>query len=151
MDIETYLKSYRVLKRELERLQRETMREAKILLDCGNPSQFTHLAQNFQGTPSTRQPIKGVAECIDAVLDRAHTLAAKTQLVTDKLTEIDTAIINAGLSDCEWRYVLLRYIDGHEHQKIAIIMSYSRRGVDDIRARALQKIERTCPNVHKPC
>jgi DNA-directed RNA polymerase specialized sigma24 family protein len=136
---EAQLKHYRVLQKELERLNKCLKKLYEDAIgQSSKPSDSITAQYGDEPRPGNKQPVLSFFDTISRVEGRAQDINEQLDRVEAQLKKYDGILLS--LTEEERDYVYYRYFEGLEHQQVAIVMNYSESGVDRIRARALRKL-----------
>lgn len=128
-EVKTWLRSYRYLKSEVERLEEE-LAEWR--------SKAEKMTRELSGMPSGSGGGDKVPACVEKIWELERELSAKLAGMVEQRKEIERAI--EALPDKQKQLMRYRYIDGMKWEKVAVEMNMEYRWVLRIHGRALQEI-----------
>lgn len=127
--VKTWLRSYRYLKSEVERLEEE-LAEWR--------SKAEKMTRELSGMPSGSGGGDKVPACVEKIWELERKLSAKLSDMVEQRQAIERAI--EALTDKQKQLMHYRYIDGMKWEKVAVEMNMEYRWVLRIHGRALQEI-----------
>lgn len=128
-EVKTWLRSYRYLKSEAERLEEE-LAEWR--------SKAEKMTRELSGMPSGSGGGDKVPACVEKIWELERKLSAKLSDMVEQRQAIERAI--EALPDKQKQLMHYRYIDGMKWEKVAVEMNMEYRWVLRIHGRALQEI-----------
>lgn len=128
-EVKTWLRSYRYLKSEAERLEEE-LAEWR--------SKAEKMTRELSGMPSRSGGGDKVPACVEKIWELERKLSAKLSDMVEQRQAIERAI--EALPDKQKQLMRYRYIDGMKWEKVAAEMNMEYRWVLRIHGRALQEI-----------
>lgn len=128
-EVKTWLRSYRYLKSEVERLEEE-LAEWR--------SKAEKMTRELSGMPSGSGGGDKVPACVEKIWELERKLSAKLSDAVEQRQAIERAI--ESLPDEKKQLMRYRYIDGMKWEKVAVEMNLEYRWVLRIHGRALQEI-----------
>lgn len=128
-EVKTWLRSYRYLKNEVERLEEE-LAEWR--------SKAEKMTRELSGMPSGSGGGDKVPACVEKIWELERELIAKLSDAVEQRRAIERAI--EALPDKQKQLMRYRYIDGMKWEKVAVEMNMEYRWVLRIHGRALQEI-----------
>lgn len=128
-EVKTWLRSYRYLKSEAERLEEE-LAEWR--------SKAEKMTRELSGMPSGSGGGDKVPACVEKIWELERKLSAKLSDMVEQRQAIERAI--ESLPDKKKQLMRYRYIDGMKWEKVAVEMNMEYRWVLRIHGRALQEI-----------
>lgn len=128
-EVKTWLRSYRYLKNEVERLEEE-LAEWR--------SKAEKMTRELSGMPSGSGGGDKVPACVEKIWELERKLSAKLSDMVEQRQAIERAI--EALPDKQKQLMHYRYIDGMKWEKVAVEMNMEYRWVLRIHGRALQEI-----------
>lgn len=128
-EVKTWLRSYRYLKSEVERLEEE-LAEWR--------SKAEKMTRELSGMPSGSGGGDKVPACVEKIWELERKLSAKLSDMVEQRQAIERAI--EALPDKQKQLMHYRYIDGMKWEKVAVEMNMEYRWVLRIHGRALQEI-----------
>ena len=128
-EVKTWLRSYRYLKSEVERLEEE-LAEWR--------SKAEKMTRELSGMPSGSGGGDKVPACVEKIWELERKLSAKLSDMVEQRQAIERAI--EALPDKQKQLMHYRYIDGMKWEKVAAEMNMEYRWVLRIHGRALQEI-----------
>lgn len=128
-EVKTWLRSYRYLKNEVERLEEE-LAEWR--------SKAEKMTRELSGMPSGSGGGDKVPACVEKIWELERKLSAKLSDMVEQRQAIERAI--ESLPDKKKQLMRYRYIDGMKWEKVAVEMNMEYRWVLRIHGRALQEI-----------
>lgn len=128
-EVKTWLRSYRYLKSEVERLEEEL---------AGWRSKAEKMTRELSGMPSGSGGGDKVPACVEKIWELERKLSAKLSDMVEQRQAIERAI--EALPDKQKQLMHYRYIDGMKWEKVAVEMNMEYRWVLRIHGRALQEI-----------
>ena len=128
-EVKTWLRSYRYLKSEVERLEEE-LAEWR--------SKAEKMTRELSGMPSGSGGGDKVPACGEKIWELERKLSAKLSDMVEQRQAIERAI--EALPDKQKQLMHYRYIDGMKWEKVAVEMNMEYRWVLRIHGRALQEI-----------
>lgn len=128
-EVKTWLRSYRYLKSEAERLEEE-LAEWR--------SKAEKMTRELSGMPSGSGGGDKVPACVEKIWELERKLSAKLSDMVEQRQAIERAI--ESLPDKQKQLMHYRYIDGMKWEKVAVEMNMEYRWVLRIHGRALQEI-----------
>lgn len=128
-EVKTWLRSYRYLKNEVERLEEE-LAEWR--------SKAEKMTRELSGMPSGSGGGDKVPACVEKIWELERKLSAKLSDMVEQRQAIERAI--ESLPDKQKQLMHYRYIDGMKWEKVAVEMNMEYRWVLRIHGRALQEI-----------
>lgn len=128
-EVKTWLRSYRYLKNEAERLEEE-LAEWR--------SKAEKMTRELSGMPSGSGGGDKVPACVEKIWELERKLSAKLSDMVEQRQAIERAI--EALTDKQKQLMHYRYIDGMKWEKVAVEMNMEYRWVLRIHGRALQEI-----------
>lgn len=128
-EVKTWLRSYRYLKSEVERLEEE-LAEWR--------SKAEKMTRELSGMPSGSGGGDKVPACVEKIWELERKLSAKLSDMVEQRQAIERAI--EALPDNQKQLMHYRYIDGMKWEKVAVEMNMEYRWVLRIHGRALQEI-----------
>ena len=128
-EVKTWLRSYRYLKNEAERLEEE-LAEWR--------SKAEKMTRELSGMPSGSGGGDKVPACVEKIWELERKLSAKLSDMVEQRQAIERAI--EALPDKQKQLMRYRYIDGMKWEKVAVEMNMEYRWVLRIHGRALQEI-----------
>ncbi|MGN0663953.1 MAG: sigma factor-like helix-turn-helix DNA-binding protein [Negativibacillus sp.] len=128
-EVKTWLRSYRYLKSEAERLEEELAYWR---------SKAEKMTRELSGMPSGSGGGDKVPACVEKIWELERDLSAKLAGMVEQRQEIERAI--EALPDKQKQLMRYRYIDGMKWEKVAVEMNMEYRWVLRIHGRALQEI-----------
>lgn len=128
-EVKTWLRSYRYLKSEAERLEEE-LAEWR--------SKAEKMTRELSGMPSGSGGGDKVPACVEKIWELERKLSAKLSDAVEQRQAIERAI--ESLPDKKKQLMRYRYIDGMKWEKVAVEMNMEYRWVLRIHGRALQEI-----------
>lgn len=128
-EVKTWLRSYRYLKSEVERLEEE-LAEWR--------SKAEKMTRELSGMPSGSGGGDKVPACVEKIWELERKLSAKLSDMVEQRQAIERAI--EALTDKQKQLMHYRYIDGMKWEKVAVEMNMEYRWVLRIHGRALQEI-----------
>lgn len=127
--VKIWLRSYRYLKNEVERLEEE-LAEWR--------SKAEKMTRELSGMPSGSGGGDKVPACVEKIWELERKLSAKLSDMVEQRQAIERAI--EALPDKQKQLMRYRYIDGMKWEKVAVEMNMEYRWVLRIHGRALQEI-----------
>lgn len=128
-EVKTWLRSYRYLKNEVERLEEE-LAEWR--------SKAEKMTRELSGMPSGSGGGDKVPACVEKIWELERELNTKLSDMVEQRQAIERAI--EALPDKQKQLMRYRYIDGMKWEKVAVEMNMEYRWVLRIHGRALQEI-----------
>ena len=128
-EVKTWLRSYRYLKSEVERLEEE-LAEWR--------SKAEKMTRELSGMPSGSGGGDKVPACVEKIWELERELNTKLSDMVEQRQAIERAI--EALPDKQKQLMHYRYIDGMKWEKVAVEMNLEYRWVLRIHGRALQEI-----------
>lgn len=129
-EVKTWLRSYRYLKNEAERLEEELAYWR---------SKAEKMTRELSGMPSGSGGGDKVPACVEKIWELERKLEEQLKEVIGRRNEIEKAI--SSVPNETYQLLLrLKYIDGDTWEKIAVKMNYKYRWVQYLHGRALQAI-----------
>lgn len=128
-EVKTWLRSYRHLKSEAERLEEE-LAEWR--------SKAEKMTRELSGMPSGSGGGDKVPACVEKIWELERELNTKLSDMVEQRQAIERAI--ESLPDKKKQLMRYRYIDGMKWEKVAVEMNMEYRWVLRIHGRALQEI-----------
>lgn len=132
-EVKTWLRSYRHLKSEAERLEEE-LAEWR--------SKAEKMTRELSGMPSGSGGGDKVPACVEKIWELERKLEEQLKEVIGRRNEIEKAITSVP-NETFQLLLRLKYIDGDTWEKIAVKMNYNYRWVLYLHGRALQAISNT--------
>ena len=132
-EVKTWLRSYRYLKSEAERLEEE-LAEWR--------SKAEKMTRELSGMPSGSGGWDKVPACVEKIWELERKLEEQLKEVIGRRNEIEKAITSVP-NETFQLLLRLKYIDGDTWEKIAVKMNYNYRWVLYLHGRALQAISNT--------
>lgn len=131
-EVKTWLRSYRYLKNEAERLEEELAYWR---------SKAEKMTRELSGMPSGSGGRDKVPACVEKIWELERELSAKLAGMVEQRQAIERAI--EALPDKQKQLMRYRYIDGMKWESIAEKMNRTTRWVEILHGRALQILCRT--------
>lgn len=132
-EVKTWLRSYRYLKSEVERLEEE-LAEWR--------SKAEKMTRELSGMPSGSGGGDKVPACVEKIWELERKLEEQLKEVIGRRNEIEKAI--SSVPNETFQLLLrLKYIDGDTWEKISVKMNYNYRWILYLHGRALQAISNT--------
>ena len=128
-EVKTWLRSYRYLKNEVERLEEE-LAEWR--------SKAEKMTRELSGMPSGSGGGDKVPACVEKIWELERKLSAKLSDMVEQRQAIERAI--ESLPNKQKQLMHYRYIDGMKWENVAVEMNMEYRWVLRIHGRALQEI-----------
>ena len=128
-EVKTWLRSYRYLKSEAERLEEELAYWR---------SKAEKMTRELSGMPSGSGGGDKVPACVEKIWELERELNAKLSDIVEQRQAIERAI--ESLPNKQKQLMHYRYIDGMKWEKVAVEMNLEYRWVLRIHGRALQEI-----------
>lgn len=128
-EVKTWLRSYRYLKSEVERLEEE-LAEWR--------SKAEKMTRELSGMPSGSGGGDKVPACVEKIWELERKLSAKLSDMVEQRQAIERAI--ESLPNKQKQLMRYRYIDGMKWENVAVEMNMEYRWVLRIHGRALQEI-----------